>query len=310
MKSFPTILVGTDFSPLGEAAVASALKLAVATGARRVHVVHVINSATAATLFPYSVPEAQLAHALRRSVEDAQARLDALDFSAHDVPVTRAARLGPPGKELADEADKVGADLIVAASHGYGPFRRTLVGSVTGALIRTAHCPVLIVGADRMCSPPFKKVLAAVDLSRVTKDILTNAVGLTCDQGHLDVLSLFEHPLVNYDGAEMLPRYVTDAEVAEMSKGHAAAVQALVDDIPHPGVRVNIEAMSKAPAAQVVLDAAEMQAPDLLVIGTSGHNAWHRMILGSTATRVISEAHVPVLVVPHPDQVADGAPEA
>ncbi len=37
------------------------------------------------------------------------------------------------------------ADLIVAATHGYGPIRRYLIGSVASGLARAAPCPVLLV---------------------------------------------------------------------------------------------------------------------------------------------------------------------
>jgi len=299
MKTFDTIVVGTDFSPLADVALAGALDLARATGAQRLHVVHVINTATAATVFPFSVPEAQLAHALKRSVEDAQSRLDHLDFVETDYEITRKALLGPPGKELAAEAERVGGDVIVAASHGYGPIRRTLVGSVTSTLIRTAHCPVLIVGEDRPCRLPFENVLASVDMSGVSRDVLANALGIVDNDGRLNVLSLFEHPLVTYEGAEVLPRYVSEDEIEAMGKKHGDAVRAVVEDIPHEDIHIDVQVMSKAPAAQVLLETAQILAPDLIVLGTSGHNAWHRMILGSTATRVISEAECPVLVVPH-----------
>jgi len=299
MRKFETILVGTDFSELAEIAVQGAVDLARAAGAKRVHLVHVVNTATAATVFPYSVPEAQLAQAMQRSVDDAQGRLASLELAAEGFEITRKALLGPPGKEIAAEAERVGADVIVAASHGYGPIRRTLIGSVTSTLIRTAHCPVLIVGQTRRCKLPFHNVMASVDLSGVTRDVLAYAVSALGKPGRLSVLSLFEHPLVIYEGHDVLPRYVSEEEIARMGEEHAMAVRQLVDEIPHDDIDIDVQVMSKAPAAQVVLETAQILEPDLVVLGTSGHNAWHRMILGSTATRVIAEAACPVLVVPH-----------
>lgn len=41
------------------------------------------------------------------------------------------------------------ADLIVAATHGYGPIRRYLIGSVASGLARAAPCPVLLVPPPR-----------------------------------------------------------------------------------------------------------------------------------------------------------------
>jgi nucleotide-binding universal stress UspA family protein len=46
---------------------------------------------------------------------------------------------------ILDTADKIGADLIVVGSHGYGTFQRLLLGSVSSAVAQHAKCSVLIV---------------------------------------------------------------------------------------------------------------------------------------------------------------------
>ena len=51
-------------------------------------------------------------------------------------------RQGREATELALQG--VDLDLLVVGSRGYGPLRRTLVGSVSDELVRTAPCPVLV----------------------------------------------------------------------------------------------------------------------------------------------------------------------
>ena len=46
---------------------------------------------------------------------------------------------------IVEEAQKWGADLIVVGSHGYGFFKRMLLGSVSDAVVRYAPCSVLVV---------------------------------------------------------------------------------------------------------------------------------------------------------------------
>jgi nucleotide-binding universal stress UspA family protein len=41
-----------------------------------------------------------------------------------------------------------GLDLLVLGSHGYGPVRRTLLGSTSDRLVHTAACPVVVVPRD------------------------------------------------------------------------------------------------------------------------------------------------------------------
>jgi nucleotide-binding universal stress UspA family protein len=64
------------------------------------------------------------------------------------VRVTDLTLSGDPARELVTYANRVGADLIAAGSHGHGFITRLVVGSVTTKLLRTSTCPVLIVPAD------------------------------------------------------------------------------------------------------------------------------------------------------------------
>lgn len=300
MKNFDTIVVGTDFSPLADVALAGALDLAHACGARHLHLVHVVDSAVNASLPPYSMSQAQVGRVHSDSIKNAQARLDKLDFVSTNYEITRTAVVGAPAEALSSEAERIGADVIVAASHGYDAVRRVLMGSVTSALIRNAHCPVLVLGDGRLCNAPFKTVLASVDMSSVSHDVLNNGVGCVADGGKLHILSLFEHPLLSGGaGSEILPRYISEQEIAAIREEHEAAITTEMASIGHEGIELDVQVMSKAPAAQVLLETAQILQPDVIVMGTSGHNAWYRMLLGSTATRVISEARCPVLVVPH-----------
>ena len=59
-------------------------------------------------------------------------------------------------------------DLIVMPTHGYGPFRRFILGSVTAKVLHDADCPVM-TGVHLEEAPPidtiaFRHVLVAVDL--------------------------------------------------------------------------------------------------------------------------------------------------
>jgi nucleotide-binding universal stress UspA family protein len=42
-------------------------------------------------------------------------------------------------------AEEIGAGLIVMGARGVGGIRRALTGSVSDAVFRHAHCPVLVV---------------------------------------------------------------------------------------------------------------------------------------------------------------------
>jgi len=61
------------------------------------------------------------------------------------------------------------------------------------------------------------------------------------------------------------------------------------------------------PAVTGILEVAERQHADLLVIGTRGRTGWRRMLLGSTAARVVRDARCPVVTV-HPTDAGPPRP--
>jgi nucleotide-binding universal stress UspA family protein len=79
-------------------------------------------------------------------LERAAARLRA---EQPDLPVTTMILEGVPHDVIVEEAERWEADLIVLGSHGYGPVRRALLGSVAAAVAVEAPCAVEIIRRGR-----------------------------------------------------------------------------------------------------------------------------------------------------------------
>ncbi len=56
---------------------------------------------------------------------------------------------GRPASAVVQFAERVGADLIAAGSHGYGRLEQLLLGSVSTGIVRNANCAVLVVPAGK-----------------------------------------------------------------------------------------------------------------------------------------------------------------
>jgi nucleotide-binding universal stress UspA family protein len=74
-------------------------------------------------------------------------RKTALDhYLCRELPaeagVQRVVEQGEPATVIADYARRNGANLVMMPTHGYGPFRRLLMGSVTAKVLHDAECPV------------------------------------------------------------------------------------------------------------------------------------------------------------------------
>jgi nucleotide-binding universal stress UspA family protein len=60
-----------------------------------------------------------------------------------DVEAEPVVTVGNPARDLIAQSED--ADLVVVGSRAYGPHRAVLLGSVSGALVRKAACPVIVV---------------------------------------------------------------------------------------------------------------------------------------------------------------------
>src|SRR5206468_11994272 len=84
-----------------------------------------------------------------------------------NMNVRRVVLSGDPVGEIVNFAHSERASLIVIPTHGYGPFRRFILGSVAAKILHDADCPVF-TGAHIPDAPPdelrsFRKILCAVD---------------------------------------------------------------------------------------------------------------------------------------------------
>lgn len=292
-----TLVVGTDFSQGAEAALEAVQWMSRVFKVRRVHLVHVVE--TASWISPTLVAYGEL---LEMAMEAAQERLLRVGLEVPaSVEVTREARIGAPAKELAEAAESAGASMLVLATHGRSGLARAMLGSVTSDLVRVSNVPVFVVPVGREFPDSFGRVVAAVDLSPVSARVVEAASDWVdhCPESRLQVVSMYDHPVATVGEGEMLPHYPSPEEIEKMGDAVRTQVDQLVRRYGPKSGSVDVEVLSRSPAAQVILDVSELTQAEMIVVGTSGHSVWQRLLLGTTATRVLNEAHRPVLVIPH-----------
>ncbi|MEQ8279252.1 MAG: universal stress protein [Deltaproteobacteria bacterium] len=277
METVRTIVVGIDFSELSRVAFEAGVALVERLGAERLHLVHVLNEHTSVA---YAFPDAEAVET--NQVKRLEEKL--AELHAPGVEVTREVLRGIPARDIARAAKAAGGDLIIVASQGYGAIRRALLGSVAASLVRTSEVPVLIVGAARK-HVAFEDVMAAVDLSPIGDRIVAAAKRFAAD-GRVHIVSAVEPPPFV---SEALPGHFGAVEQARLRTAQLERLQSHGD----------VEIIDGPSPAEAILTAATQAGVDLLVIGTSGHSAWHRMFVGSTATHVLADATCPVLVIPY-----------
>jgi nucleotide-binding universal stress UspA family protein len=144
-RGFQRIVVGTDFSPAAEGALARAVELARPGAA--IDVVHCFQvPLLSLTSNPDAVPVEGYETLRAELLADAHARGDAALAVHAGAPVTFRFHLveEKPREAVCDLAEQLGADLVVIGSHGRRGLRRVLLGSVAEAVVRHAPCSVLV----------------------------------------------------------------------------------------------------------------------------------------------------------------------
>ena len=75
----------------------------------------------------------------------AQVEKELETFLAGELEGTEAKRVvveGDPARQIVEYAHEEGVGLIVMPTHGYGPFRQFILGSITAKVLHDADCPV------------------------------------------------------------------------------------------------------------------------------------------------------------------------
>ena len=159
MSIFPTkILLATDDSSEAELATQTAVDLA-RMSESELHVVHVLDVAPSPALLYPEATDPEGAEVSDQALEmDLQRRAEQRGRQIMDAETERVQSaggtvagshlaLGDAPREIVHLAEDLGAGLIVMGSRGRGGIRRALMGSVSDAVVRHAHCPVLVVRA-------------------------------------------------------------------------------------------------------------------------------------------------------------------
>lgn len=71
----------------------------------------------------------------------------------HDVKVDPRLECGDPRDVICQMAEKLGVDMVVMGTHGYGMIQRVFLGSVSNYCANSLKCPVLIVKRPKSAAP-------------------------------------------------------------------------------------------------------------------------------------------------------------
>ena len=289
------ILYPTDFSPCADTALSHALFHAEVDEAE-LHIIHGVINLTGETPF-YNV-EPEVIEAKMEEVAKTQLAEQLEPHRERPIQIREGNIRGRSAANVILEyAVDHDCDLIVMGTHGRRMFEHFLLGSVAESVLRLAPCPVITVRADehdQQRLQPIRHLLAPLDFSTASEKSLEMGVDMARLHGSEKLTLLHVMEDYFYPGgidpgvsaiAELTPKLLRERE-NRLTK--------IAEEIDLDPSRIHVEVRMGRPAHTIVKFAEENDV-NMIVTGSGGAGGLGRLLLGSTAERVLRLAPCPVL---------------
>jgi nucleotide-binding universal stress UspA family protein len=285
------VLAATDFSPAARHAAERAARVARETGTA-LALLHVLPGGHLAELrrwfgAGHAMEQQLLADTLAQLQQAAQTLQ-----RERGVPVAALQASGTAFEEIAREAERRDAAVVVLGARGAGFLRRLVLGSTAERLLRRSTRPLLVV--RQMPHEPYRRALIAIDFSPWSPGVV-QAVRRVAPGARLLLFSVFEVPFedkLRFAGVEAatIEHYRRRARAEALQRLHALAQQAgLKSGEWEPEV-------AEGDASMRIVEAEQALDCDLVVLGKHGQSATEELLLGSVTKHVLAEGSADVLV--------------
>ena len=288
MNSLAKILLPVDFSERSSVAVHYVRQLALPSHAE-VILVHVL--APLHSEFSTAQATGSMLVDIYRT-RTAQAELELAGFELEALAGLNVRRLvlnGDPAGTIVELAREEHVDLIAMPTHGYGAFRRFILGSNTAKVLHDADCPVwtgVHIEEVRLVTQPFRKILCAVDLGPQSAKALAWASWLQREfQGEL---TLF-HAIAAHAEAGDEPDLSWRTGIGEIAEEELLRLQRDV------GAKADL-LLEAGDAVRLICSAAERVGAGTVVIGR-GSAAGNFGRLRTNSYAIVRQSPCPVVSV-------------
>jgi nucleotide-binding universal stress UspA family protein len=197
--------------------------------------------------------------------------------------------VGDPAHVIAHVVQHHGTDLVMMPTHGRGPVRRFLLGSITAKVLHDISAAVWTAGENeiRPGGRTYKNILCAVDLGDETEVIVRAAMSIASSfEAQLSLLHVVEIPPPNLDlDLTSFKEDLVDAGNTGLTDLKAK----LGVDIPHT-------ALASGLTADGVRQEALAKHADLIVVGR-GRAQGGLTRIWSRLYNIVCEAPCPVLSI-------------
>ena len=243
---------------------------------------------------------------LKKILSDTQKYLQAKDKQVKTELLT-----GYPAEQILQYTSKHETDLIVLGAKGLRGTFRILLGGVAQQIVEYAHCPVLLV---RTPHTQAKRVLLVTDGSEHSK-YAVQFLG-QCplpSNSKIDIIHILP-PEMTTDmlyrswpyGIDVIPPVISsdlDENLMAQASKEEEIGKAILEDTIASLSEINLKAkpiLRRGDAATEILNYAQEEKVDLIVVGSRGLGQMQNLLLGSVSSKLIHYAECSILVVKQP----------
>jgi len=146
----------------------------------------------------------------------------------------------------------------------------------------------------------YKKVLVPLDGSELAECTLSHVKNLFKDGsvGEVTLLNVVkvDIPWVG-EGEGYTQRIDLNAIREELFTKSRKYLAEMESRLVSEGIKVKTESLEGNRPADTITDYARKKCMDLIIIGTHGYTGFKKLLLGSVASGVLNQSHVPVLLI-------------
>lgn len=206
-------------------------------------------------------------------------------------------------QSIVQHSDEFDPDLIVMCAHGEGGLRDFVVGSIAQQVIASGTIPVLLLQPEKSGAEfsGFDRILVALDGNPEHESGYAIAAEIAQELG-ASVHLIQVVPTLSTLNAKhsvtgtLLP--ATTAALLEIDEDNACEyLEEKIKSLKQTSVDVSAEVERGDPARQVV-QSADTQNSQLIILGTHGKSGMNAFWAGSVAPKIVEQTHRPILLVP------------
>lgn len=300
MHAIKNIVVGVDYSEHAKTALRQAARLAKAHGAT-VHAIHVVESFAMADMSEAmsKTLEQISAHFVGVATKYVTRTAGEAGFAPGEVKIK--VEVGMPVPAIARLAASVHADLLIVGRIGSTTEAKG-AGGLAVQCVRAIPTRVLVLKQD--ASGPFRRIVAATDFSEFARLAVAEAARFAkADGAELHVVHVRRPEIAAPLGDPLLtpPVWLGDQAELDAAADRLARRKVEAEVVPHDamvrGLKVMCAVHTHANAGLGLLEYAEGVKADLLVMGTLGRTGLKKLLLGSTAERVLRTGACSMLAI-------------